>query len=108
MLILLTSSPPSLGSWSASASMFSGNVGSAVKLSPISSFPLLDPTPTATPTDTSTVPAPTPTSTSTTTTTTTTVQPVKLDDAQYLGLTSGIVLVLVFLSALLVAQMRRP
>jgi hypothetical protein len=33
---------------------------------------------------------------------------VKLDDAQYLGLTTGLVLLLLFVVAVLVSQLRRP
>jgi hypothetical protein len=94
-----------------SSVIFSVNSAGGVKLVEISPSPSPEPTTTETATpDPSPSPAPT-------VTVTQTVAPagpsevsgtVKLDGGQYLGLTSGLVLMLVFLSALLVAQMRRP
>ena len=110
---------PSSGSLASSSVTFSvnsaGGVTLAQPLMQTSTVPMLDPSPTTSPTPSdppTSDPSPAPT-----VTVTQTVAPpgpsevsgtVKLDGGQYLGLSSGLVLLLLFAVALLVSQLRRP
>jgi hypothetical protein len=108
MLHSFSPSPSSVPLSGTSWVIFSANTASGVKSGKTYAVPftVTSPSATAEPSATSTA----------TVTVTETAQPspssepamVKLDGGQYLGLTMGLVLALVFLSALLVAQMRRP
>jgi hypothetical protein len=55
-----------------------------------------------------TTPAPSPTPTATTTAAPSAPQTVVLDGEQFTGITTGLVLVVLLLAALLIAQLRRP
>lgn len=111
---------PSSVSSASSLGIFNGNSVSVAMPGPRSSgitstVPLLDPSPTTSPTPTDS-PTPEPSPAPTVTVTQTVAPPgpsevsgtVKLDAGQYLGLTSGIVLLLLFVVAVLVSQLRRP
>lgn len=120
--IQLSLSPASLGSLPATSSVtFSVNSVGGVTLSEISRLPsnvspALTVTPAPEPSPTSTAPAPSEPTPAPTVTVTQTVQPspsevsgtVKLDELQYLGITTGLVLLLLFVAALVAAQLRRP
>jgi len=120
--IQLSSSLASLAfSPAISSGISSGNSAGAVTLAGTSPVPLnlsipltVTPSPTPSPSsepDSTTSPSPAPT-----VTVTQTVQPslsevsgtVKLDELQFLGITTGLVLLLVFAAAIFAAQLRRP
>lgn len=107
-------SPSALSGLSSGTSSvtFSGNSAGAVMLGPTSprqsgSFPLVDPTPTPDPSVTSD-PSPAPTVTVTETVAPAGPSVVKLDEGQFLGLTTGLALLLLFVVAAVVSQLRRP
>lgn len=115
---MLPFSPSALPAHSSatSSATFSANSATGVTLvrtlpRQSGSFPFVDPTPTPTPSSTSdpgSTPSPSPTVTVTQTVAPSGPSTVKLDDGQYLGLSSGLVLLLLFVVGAFVAQLRRP